>query len=239
MSMPSLFDRFRTKIVVYQYGVSAARADAEILNEDRWVPIDQCSVRSLLAQERTLVRRFLRLLGRGFAGVFLVRGGRWISYVWISEPGRAAPVHLQRWIKPRDSYWILEGHTREEFRGRGYFSRALEHVVKDIQSKSHAPLIYVDARAENIASRRAILSAGFSPSGVITTYQLWLPWLGSCVIRSSWRRQMNHPNLGVSPAPVLAEEGRPVQLQSIRPGPNRSTTQSASQKNVGLRNSGE
>jgi RimJ/RimL family protein N-acetyltransferase len=101
-------------------------------------------------------------------------------------------------MKPRGSYWILWGHTKEEFRGLGCFTKGLKHIVEETQSVRYAPLIYVDARVENIPSRRAILSAGFSPAGVITTRQLWVPRLGSFAIRGSWQRQVVHPGVNAA-----------------------------------------
>jgi hypothetical protein len=86
--------KFSTKLAVYQYGTAAMRRGPELTNADCWVPVDAYSIQSILSTETRLARRFLQMLDRGFRGVFLLRRGRWISYVWVSEPGGADPPHL-------------------------------------------------------------------------------------------------------------------------------------------------
>ena len=198
--MRSVLNRLRTRFVVFRYdrtpdGALAGyqqKADAHV----HYVLADVPSVRSLFATDVKRMRRFLQFLDAGFGGLFLLRGGeQCVTYGWYSSPGSAIPHHLPRWVKHFDSFWIFHCHTGEDFRGRGYFTKLLRHLIEVLRSKHSTPLIHVDTLVDNTASQRAVLSAGFNLCGLITTYQLWVPHIGSLVIRGTWKNQEAHASL--------------------------------------------
>jgi RimJ/RimL family protein N-acetyltransferase len=185
--------KFRTRLVVYRHGVG--QFDSLQVPAETVVRADSNSIEKLFADEPDLQRRFHDFVAQGQEGVFLLRDGHWASYGWFSRPGGAPPGHLPAWVANQHGCWIFFCHTREAFRGQGLFRRLLRHMVSRIAREGIAPVVYIDALTTNTPSRRAILSAGFTPWGVLTTRQLWLPGIGSTLISSSWRIEEAHPPL--------------------------------------------
>jgi hypothetical protein len=157
--------------------------------------MSRVSVRYLFGGNDRLHKRFLSFLDRGFCGVVLLLGGRWVAYSWFRRPGAPPPPHLPRGFKDIDADWIFHSHTREGFRGCGYFTKLLVHIVQLTRKEGSSYPTYVDALTTNIASRRAILSAGFSPCGLITVDYLWVPRVRRMALRGSWNRERAHPAL--------------------------------------------
>jgi len=197
MKVPDILSKCKAKTLVFRYGgTGEARTRTEDgPASDEWVTADSQSVNSLFERDRGLAERFRHFLKAGCLGVFLVRDRQWISYGWSSQPGHGHPPHLSQRVSAAGAYWIFFCHTREGFRGQGVYRRLLHRIVVLVIGREPAATIYVDAYAGNTPSRQAILSVGFSPGGVMTTYKLWLPRVGSFVLASYWRRNETHPAL--------------------------------------------
>ena len=200
--MQSVLNRFSRRLAVYRYDCrpDGARAKYEQGTDGhfQYVLADVLSIRSLFATDLKRMKRFLHFVDAGFSGLFLLQGEQCVSYGWYSSPGSATPHHLPRWVKHFDSFWIFHCHTREGFRGRGCFTKLLRHLIEMLRSKHSMPLIHADTRLENTISQHAILSAGFNPCGHITTYQLWVPRIGSLVIYGTWQLQEAHTSLSLA-----------------------------------------
>lgn len=187
--------KFRTKTLVFRYAASQERLEEDCAAGDSWVVANAEHVTSLFRDNERLRARFTRFLKRGFICLFLVRTREWIAYGWATQPGRDRPPHLPRWVERTGGYWMFFCHTREGFRGQGIYGQLLRRIVAIVASQDPSATIYVDAYPENIPSRSAIVSAGFVPAGVTTTYKLWLPRIGSLALAGRWRRNENHPSL--------------------------------------------
>lgn len=199
--------RFITKTVVYEH----AGAFASFLSGvDEWRIADAREIRSVFCDDPERYDRFQRYLAAGHTGLLLVRGGRWISYGWCSNPQSQAPPHLPRWVGALGVHWIFGCHTYSPFRHRGIYKELLARLIALARKKQISAKIYIDTHADNIASRRGILASSFQPCGVISTYRVWAPVIGSQIVGGRWRNDEPHPllppGLTTVPAEVLATE---------------------------------
>jgi RimJ/RimL family protein N-acetyltransferase len=194
ISVSRVRSQFVTTTLVFECFASRNGGKSRDICEDgQWQIADPGSIRSLFAGDQRLGDRFQSFLAEGCVGVILVRDGQWISYGWCAQPERGNPPHLPGWVRTLRAYWIFYCHTKEGFRGRGIYKQLLKRHQMLAFEKQPGAAIYADAYPENCASRRAILSAGFSPRGLFTTYKLWIPRIGKFVLAGSWRREEPHP----------------------------------------------
>ena len=154
-------------------------------------------------------RAFRRFLAGGNFGMVLANENEWVAYGWATLPGRGCAPHLPSWVRSLNAYWIFHCHTKEKFRGRGIYKYLLGELVSFAHRLGPGD-VYIDALPENTASRRAIVASGFVPSGVTETFKLWLPRIGSLILRGSWSRQQPHTG-DAQPALSGTQPGFPVQ----------------------------
>jgi hypothetical protein len=187
--------RFNRVLAVYRHDPNfhAPLAYLDAVPYEECVPLDERTVPWLFDGHGKRVKRFQGFLKDGFSGVALVRDGRCTSFGWFSQPGTSGPEHLPRWIRDLDSYWVFHAHTATDMRGQGCFTRVLGHIVEIAKRRHPAAFVYADTDLDNVSSRRAMLSAGFTPNGVIRTYRLTLPCIGNVITKGSWRRSETHP----------------------------------------------
>lgn len=183
-----LMTPFRIKTLVYQFAGPPDHQWFDSSPEFRWVPACTLSVRRLFRDDAARSRKFLHFLHSGCFGYFLERDGQWITYGWSTQPGCMQPPHLPLWIRRLGAHWIFYCHTREEFRSQGHYRRLLGRLVAGAYERASNPLLLCDTLPENVASRRAVLQAGFAPRGVLTAYR---PVRGM-VVGGSWRRDEAH-----------------------------------------------
>jgi RimJ/RimL family protein N-acetyltransferase len=189
--------RFITKTVVYEStGPSDGRASLSGLEESGWQLADSRTVQVVFRDDPRRLQRFQSYLRANYVGLFLVRGGQWISYGWYSHPHSGGPPHLPRWSGKLGACWIFGCHTRPSFRQQGFYKELLARLTAIARQRQPGMEIYIDTYVNNVPSRKAILASGFEPCGVATTYRGWAPMVGSCVLAGRWRRGEAHPEMG-------------------------------------------
>jgi hypothetical protein len=219
--LPKIASKFRVEALVYRRGgpINNSWHDTGPL-ADSWVPASESSINWLFASDPSRRRRFLRFLHSGCLGLFLVRDGRWISHCWSTQPGsKWTPPHLPRWVWQVGACWMFYGHTREVFRGQGVQKRILAQFISLIHARNPDGEIFTDILPENVPSNRAAIRSGFTPSGVIVTYKLWVPFLGSLVLGGKWRREQPHSPQYLPLEPAVKLQPALGGLLGTRPGP--------------------
>ena len=202
MQLPHLVSRFRSKLTVFRHADAGSDPAVTHPAGETWVLADPAGIDALFARDAALRKHFRRFLEAGCIGVFLTRDEQWVSYGWISTPDGWVPPHLPRWVARLGGYWFFHGHTKQAFRGQGCFKRLLARRVAVIKERDPEGAIYVDTDVSKFASRRALQSVGFRACGVLITYKLWVPRLGSRVLYGSWSRNETHP-----PVPLARRMG--------------------------------
>jgi hypothetical protein len=155
--------------------------------------LDESTIHRFFAQDERLSGVFTKFAIQGFVGLVLHEGDNWITYGWLSTPYSRQPVHLPSWIKRLNVYWIYYCRTKDQCRGRGFYKLALRLLVGHVLSKGE-PTVYIDTEQANIASRRAILSTGFQPCGVMQCTSYGIPWLRHYTV-GKWSHTAQHPEL--------------------------------------------
>ena len=112
--------------------------------------------------------------------MYLYRCDCVIIYDWMSRPSTGGPQHLLASIQ-----------TQDGFRGLDYYKLALRLLAQQALKENEHASTYVDTSASNVASRRAIVSVGFRPKGVIITYRLQLAKVSVDV--KWWDAEAAHP----------------------------------------------
>jgi len=134
---------------------------------------------------------FNSFLKRGYRGWFQSIGDKWVTYGWAALPTTTGPIHLPEWMH-HETYWIFYCRTEDSFQGRGLYKRSLSLIVNDIYKNDPNAQIEIDTETSNLPSRRAIMSVGFIPSGVINLLTLKFPYLPVQKL-GSWDRNAPHP----------------------------------------------
>ena len=186
--MDRLMLPFRFETLVFQFTGSPDHPWFDCGPEFKWVPACTLSVRRLFRDDAERSRKFLHFLHTGCFGYFLERDGQWITYGWSTQPGGMQPPHLPAWTRRLGAYWIFYCSTREEFRCQGHYKRLQSRLVAGACERTARPKVLCDTLPDNVASRRALLQAGFAPSGVLSAYR---PVPG-IVFGGSWRRDQAH-----------------------------------------------
>lgn len=202
----SLLSKFKTDFLVFRHD-DKTPPNLQGGTCGSWMLADSQNIESLFGKDRDMTRRFNHFLSIGAMGVFCSLGGEWVSYGWSSKPGKQAPPHLPKWVGKHGNYWIFHCHTREKFRGKGYYKQLLSHMTRTIRTDDSDTAIYIDTLPDNTPSRRAIHATGFAPYGVITTYKLWIPHVGDWILEGNWAQKEPHPELrrnGAYPAAASA-----------------------------------
>ncbi len=141
----------------------------------RFIAVTHESISRWFHEDSERTDKFRSFINAGCRGVVRVDDERWISYAWMSTPGsRVGPEQIP--LELRSPYhWIYYCRTREEYRGRGLYKESLKALVQDALESGRNSGIMIDTEPANVASRRAILSVGFAPNGIIRTKELIIP----------------------------------------------------------------
>lgn len=132
-------------------------------------------IEELFASDSKLKRRFLGFLRRDCCGVIHHLGGEWLSYAWMTKRGRNGPVHMPQ--PPEEDYcWIFHCGTKPAFRGQGLYKQSLFMLA--VQARGCSKLL-IDTEVDNLSSRAAIVSVGFQPYGLVSTWTLAVPKIKS------------------------------------------------------------
>ncbi|MEM2045974.1 MAG: GNAT family N-acetyltransferase [Candidatus Bathyarchaeia archaeon] len=156
--------------------------------------LDQDQVHYFFRNDQMRVKTFCKFIVHGFRGIVWYEADEWISYAWMSTPVTLGPPHLPRWIKKLPIYWIFYCRTKGRYQGRGLFKASISLLARWAREKDPNAQIYIDTEPNNIPSRRAIESIGFSPVGVITTLNLNLPKV-NWVLWGKWDKEASHPEM--------------------------------------------
>ncbi len=139
-------------------------------------------------------RVFRKFVRKDFIGLVLHRGDEWITYAWMSTPTSPPPVHLPAWVAKLGANWVFYCSTKPQYRNQGYYKLAMRLLVEQAFQLEPDPTVYIDTDASNIPSRRAILSVGFQPAGVLQCTRYGVPGIGYLTL-GKWQREADHPNL--------------------------------------------
>lgn len=199
--------RFIARTVVYEYAGALVPVPT---GSDEWRIAHAREIDSVFCADPQRRDRFQRYVDARYAGIVLVRGGRWISYGWCTNPQSQAPPHLPRWVGSLGAYWIFGCHTHAAFRHQGIYKELLARLVALVRESYTSAKIYIDTHVDNMPSRRGILASGFKPCGVFSTYRVWAPLVGTQVVGGRWRNDEPHPtsprDLPVVPTEILTNE---------------------------------
>jgi RimJ/RimL family protein N-acetyltransferase len=160
----------------------------------KWILADAENTSWLFSADKRRKEKFLNFLREGFLGVYLYRCDSWVTYGWMSRPSTGGPRHLPASIRLLNTYWIFHCRTQDSFRGLGYYKLVLRLLAQQALKEDEDASTYVDTNASNVASRRAILSVGFRPKGVMTGYRLQVPKV-SLYVWWWWDAEAAHPRL--------------------------------------------
>ena len=144
-----------------------------------WTYIDVFWLEQLFKNERRLFCRFNEFLKKGFIGIVWYNDNGWASYAWMSLPGTQGPPHLSSIIGGHYVYWVFYCRTKEDKKGRGLFKASLTMLAGWARARDIKAEVYIDTDPNNIPSRRAIETVGFSPNGIITAWTLRIPKVNS------------------------------------------------------------
>lgn len=191
------FDRLGTqffrKTLVFQHTGAPRNEDVpESIPGSKWQVADPDNVETFFQADHKRSELFLQSLRSGCLGVFLVQNSEMVAYGWTTQPGKGRPPHLPRWAGRTQSFWIFNCHIKSSFRGQGVYKHLLGHLLKQARERGPEP-VHVDAFPENVASRRAILSAGFVSCGVTRTLKLWVPGITHLPLAGTWSPEERHP----------------------------------------------
>ena len=131
-------------------------------------------IRQLFMGDEARKATFLAYADAGYIGIAAEDHGEWLSYGWLSPP-HLAPPHLPRSIQSH--WWVFGCHTRESYRGRGWYQHTLRALCglawdEDPASKS----LYIDVLVGNQPALSAVISSGFRPEGSV--FVLRIPLVG-------------------------------------------------------------
>jgi hypothetical protein len=195
--MPPLVEaarRIHERYCMYRYLADAPPAlDPPTRPGVSWQAIDAAASARYFGGEPHLQRDFGHFLHQRALGFLVLVDGRWASHLWMSTPGNPRPPHVRADCAP-DTYWFFYGATQPEFFGQGLFKLAQRLALHDAFERSHAPQIVADPAWDNTASRRAHLSCGFTPAGMLDCWYFWLPRVARIPLWWHWTRA-EHPML--------------------------------------------
>jgi len=189
-----IIGKFRSTNLLFKFGGTLALApEGADPTPGHWSIADPHNIDLLFRSDRRRYRQFMGFSEAGCLGLFLSIDKEWVFYVWSGVPGNRLPAHLPPSILSMGGYWTFGSHTREAFRGRGYYKRGMRRLIHLIHEREPECVIYGDTTRENIAVRRALPVIGFTPCGIIIAYQLWVPRAGEWVMGGKWLRNTPHP----------------------------------------------
>ena len=180
--------------LVFSYPVSGVNNlfDAHLSLNWKWLDQEKASV--YFSRESMLRNTFRQFLAKGFVGLVWHMESEWISYAWMSTPETLGPPHLPRWIKRLPVYWIFYCRTKEQYQGRGLYKASISLLTRWARERDPNAQVYIDTSPDNIPSRKAIESVGFTPAGMINTLTLRLPKV-NLVLWGRWDRKAIHPEI--------------------------------------------
>jgi RimJ/RimL family protein N-acetyltransferase len=190
-----ILTRFKTVTFPFKYQGTQGHAPSQANSDgEQWLVADRTNIDLFFGADRSRHRPFIRFWKAGCLGLFMVRDGNWIFCGWSGMPGSRFPSYLPQNILKRGGYWTFGVHTREEFRGKGYYKQGMLRLAHLIQQRDPEGTVYSDTNPSNAAVRHALPSIGFKPCGVIITYKLWVPRVGHWALWGKWLRNEPHPS---------------------------------------------
>lgn len=163
-------------------------------NGVQWTIAQPESIKKFFLHDPCRLKTFLEFHANGLLGIILYQKEEYVTYAWMRVPNSPWPQHLPDSVRDSESYWIFYCRTNSKHARQGYFKQALKLLIEMACEKEAMPTIYIDTNIENLPSRRAILSAGFKPEGIITCYYLGL-LKSNRPICGNWDRSAKHPGL--------------------------------------------
>lgn len=179
--------------LVFQLSNDLRKDASELAPPFNWVAASPNNIIQHFNEE-PLKTTFLQFLKKDFYGVLILENSNWVAYGWMSCPSTLGPIHLSSQIQRLNVFWIFYCHTKESFRGQGLYKRILKLLIQQAFRESKEAEIYIDTQGNNIAARKAIVSVGFEPKGIINTYKLGIPKLKSWNV-GKWNTEVAHPPL--------------------------------------------
>jgi hypothetical protein len=137
---------------------------------------------------------FQRFAADGSLGVCIFVGDIWAAHAWMSVPGKARPPHIPSPVAP-DTFWIYFCATKHRFAGKGLYKFAQRVLLREALTAAPQASILIDTTPDNLASRKAIISTGFKPVGMISCSYLWIPRVVRKPLACHWAKTAQHPPL--------------------------------------------
>jgi RimJ/RimL family protein N-acetyltransferase len=177
----------REQYAVYRLG-KRWKSDPLTTRDAQSVWATQDAVAGLFRQESHLERRFQEFLNRDCWGVFQVLDNQWASYAWMTTAGHPGPAHMPA-ASQSASFWIFHCRTKQAYQGQGLYKRSLRMLARAARQHLPEAALYIDTEVDNLPSRKAIVSVGFEPYGLVNTWTLTVPRLKSWTFARWHQRQ--------------------------------------------------
>jgi len=186
----------KKRLLVYEYELANQLNEGPVILPTgiQWEQATRGNISSLFKDDPRRRNTFLRFIDEGYYGIIMYDNAQWTSYQWMTMPDTLGPPHLPLSIQQRRVCWLFYAHTRSSFRGRGLHKCGLRLRAAYALNTMDQAKIYTDTSASNIASRKGKLAEGFSPRGIIDTYEIRIPRVKSWVW-GSWDVDADHPGL--------------------------------------------
>lgn len=113
-----------------------------------------------------------RFFARGDRGMLALVEGRCVGHAWAAIcTGQNLMAQGYFMLKSREAL-IHFCHVQTAWRGRRIYSAMISNLARDLLSDGKVDTVFIDAKADNVASLRGIRKAGFSAVGRKTYVQL-------------------------------------------------------------------
>jgi hypothetical protein len=159
-----------------------------------WKLLDHPTIAQIFHDEPRHAAAFQRFASTGAIGVIIFIGDIWVAHAWMAVPGKPRPPHIPNQAGP-DTFWIYFCATKRRFSGKGLYKFAQRLLIREALTVAPDAAILIDTTPDNLASRKAIISTGFVPAGMINCFYLWLPRVLRKPVIYHWDRKEQHPPL--------------------------------------------
>jgi RimJ/RimL family protein N-acetyltransferase len=150
-------------------------------------------IKHFFSEESQRMTEFLAFLQKSYSGFALTKDERLVSYGWVADCSHRMPPHIGNNLR-RQASWIFYCGTYAPFRGQGGFRFLLNQIIAAHSIVRPLKPLYIDTRPTNLVSRRAVLSAGFHPAGILRSVIFFVPRY-SFPLLSSWNALSAHKKL--------------------------------------------
>jgi RimJ/RimL family protein N-acetyltransferase len=141
-------------------------------NNMKWEPLLPERVDQILEVRRFDLNKALRRLRDGDCCYTVSVGDRMAHYSWVQRAGnhQITKAGISALVKNGD-FWIYDCRTAGWAEGKGIYSSTLKRIVEDHFAAGYSTA-WIYTRAQNAASQRGILRAGFDLAAIFRAFRL-------------------------------------------------------------------